>query len=47
MYERAMDKLRDEIAAAKDEAVRQVGEMTTMALEQDPALAETGDCALV
>lgn len=40
MYDRAMDKIRDEMAETKSEAIRALGEMMTMILQARPDLAE-------
>ena len=40
MYDRAMDKIRDEMAETKSEAISAVGEMMTMILQARPDLAE-------
>ena len=40
MYDRAMDKLRDEMAETKNEAISAVGEMMTMILQERPDMAE-------
>ena len=40
MYDRAMDKLRDEMAQEKSSAVKMAGELITLYLMADPANAE-------